>query len=83
MPCSVTSVRSSVPPQERPRDTVEDTCVMEGIKFRFIDTAGIRETDDAIESEGIRRALDKAQSAAVVLYLMDTTCDAAINPEDR
>ena len=53
------------------------------IKFRFIDTAGIRETDDAIESEGIRRALDKAQSAAVVLYLMDTTCDAAINPEDR
>jgi len=65
------------------RDTVEDTCVMEGIKFRFIDTAGIRETDDAIESEGIRRALDKAKSAAVVLYLMDATCDAEINPEDR
>ena len=65
------------------RDTVEDTCVMEGIKFRFIDTAGIRETDDAIESEGIRRALDKAQSAAVVLYLVDATCDAHENATKR
>ena len=65
------------------RDTVEDTCVMEGIKFRFIDTAGIRETDDAIESEGIRRALDKAQSAAVVLYLLDATCDSHENTTKR
>jgi tRNA modification GTPase len=65
------------------RDTVEDTCVMEGIKFRFIDTAGIRETEDAIESEGIRRALNKAKSAAVVLYLMDATCDGEVNPEEQ
>tara|TARA_B100000768_G_scaffold182061_1_gene209099 strand:- start:13170 stop:14546 length:1377 start_codon:yes stop_codon:yes gene_type:complete len=65
------------------RDTVEDTCIMEGIKFRFIDTAGIRETEDAIETEGIRRALEKAQSAAVVLYLMDATCDENENPEKQ
>ena len=36
------------------RDTIEDTCIISGKKFRFIDTAGIRETTDEIESEGIR-----------------------------
>ena len=59
------------------RDTIEDTCIIGGKKFRFIDTAGIRETTDEIESEGIRRALDKAQSASIVLYLFDASVDGA------
>ena len=59
------------------RDTIEDTCIIGGKKFRFIDTAGIRETTDEIESEGIRRALDKAQGASIVLYLFDASVDGA------
>ncbi|CAG0899566.1 unnamed protein product, partial [Cyprideis torosa] len=41
------------------RDTIEDTLVIEGIKFRFIDTAGLRETTDQIEAIGVQRAKDK------------------------
>jgi tRNA modification GTPase len=59
------------------RDTVEDTCVIGGIKFRFVDTAGIRETTDAIEAEGIRRALNRARSAQIVLYLFDAAQDSS------
>ncbi|MBO75296.1 MAG: tRNA uridine-5-carboxymethylaminomethyl(34) synthesis GTPase MnmE [Flavobacteriales bacterium] len=59
------------------RDTIEDTCIIGGKKFRFIDTAGIRETTDEIESEGIRRALEKAQGASIVLYLFDASVDGA------
>ena len=59
------------------RDTIEDTCIIDGKKFRFMDTAGIRETTDEIESEGIRRALDKAQGASIVLYLFDASVDGA------
>lgn len=58
------------------RDTVEDTCILGGVKFRFIDTAGLRETTDTIEAEGIRRAMDRAHRAQVVLYLFDATQDA-------
>ncbi|MCB0762854.1 MAG: tRNA uridine-5-carboxymethylaminomethyl(34) synthesis GTPase MnmE [Flavobacteriales bacterium] len=53
------------------RDTVEDTLVIDGIQFRFIDTAGIRETEDEIESKGIQRSWDKAREASVVLHLAD------------
>jgi tRNA modification GTPase len=63
------------------RDTVEDTCILNGVKFRFIDTAGIRETQDSIEAEGIRRALDRAQRAQVVLYLFDATEDSVADSE--
>lgn len=59
------------------RDTVEDTCILAGTKFRFVDTAGIRSTADAIEAEGIRRALHRARSAQIILYLFDTTSDDA------
>ena len=58
------------------RDTVEDTCILGGVKFRFIDTAGLRETADAIEAEGIRRALSRAASAQIVLYLFDASTDS-------
>ena len=59
------------------RDTIEDTCVLEGTLFRFIDTAGLRDTLDVIESEGIRRALKKAETAHSVLYLLDAACETA------
>lgn len=53
------------------RDTLEEILTLEGIRFRFIDTAGLRETEDNIEAEGIRRAWAKAASARFVLYMMD------------
>ncbi|PCJ81106.1 MAG: tRNA uridine-5-carboxymethylaminomethyl(34) synthesis GTPase MnmE [Bacteroidetes bacterium] len=55
------------------RDIIEDTCVIDGTLFRFIDTAGLRSTTDSIESEGIRRALEKAKTAHSVLYLLDSS----------
>ena len=59
------------------RDIIEDTCVIGGTLFRFIDTAGLRTTSDSIESEGIRRALEKAGAAHSVLYLLDPSEDTA------
>ena len=53
------------------RDTVEDEIVIEGMSFRFIDTAGIRDTQDAIESIGIEKTFEKIKQAKVVLYLFD------------
>ena len=55
------------------RDTVEDCCVIGGVMFRFIDTAGIRQSSDAVESEGIRRALRKASEAMIVLGVIDAS----------
>lgn len=53
------------------RDTVEDEIIIEGMSFRFIDTAGIRDTQDAIESIGIEKTFEKIKQAKVVLYLFD------------
>ena len=53
------------------RDTIEDELVIGGIGFRFIDTAGIRETADVVESIGIRKTFEKIEQAQVVLYLVD------------
>jgi tRNA modification GTPase len=53
------------------RDTIEDELVIGGIGFRFIDTAGIRETEDIVESIGIRKTFEKIEQAQVVLYLVD------------
>lgn len=53
------------------RDAIEDEITIGGVRFRFIDTAGIRETSDTIESMGISKALEKARTASVVLYLVD------------
>ncbi|MGL4584556.1 MAG: tRNA uridine-5-carboxymethylaminomethyl(34) synthesis GTPase MnmE, partial [Flavobacterium sp.] len=53
------------------RDTIEDELVIEGIGFRFIDTAGIRETKDVVESIGIQKTFEKIESAQVVIYLID------------
>ena len=53
------------------RDTVEETCVIGGVLFRFIDTAGIRETADKVEQLGIERSFSKAAEAEVVLGMVD------------
>ena len=55
------------------RDTIEDSVVIDGIVFRFIDTAGIRDTEDEIETLGIRRTFQKIDAATIVLWLVDAT----------
>ncbi len=55
------------------RDAIEDTMVIEGISFRFIDTAGIRESAEPIEKLGIRRTYQKIEQAAIVLLLAEAS----------
>jgi tRNA modification GTPase len=59
------------------RDTIEDEITIEGLRFRFIDTAGIRVTQDEIEHEGINRAIAKGKQAKLGIFLLD-----ANTPED-
>lgn len=59
------------------RDTLEECCNIGGVTFRFIDTAGLRKSSDAIESQGIQRALRKAKDAAVVLLVVDLSGNLA------
>jgi tRNA modification GTPase len=54
------------------RDTIEDELTIGGIGFRFIDTAGIRETKDYVESIGIQKTFEKIEQAQVVLYLFES-----------
>jgi len=55
------------------RDVIEDRIVIEGVEFRLMDTAGVRDTQDLIEAEGVGRSLDLAQKAQVLLYVFDAT----------
>lgn len=55
------------------RDVIEDTVNLQGITFRFIDTAGIRHTTDTIESIGIERTFQKLEQADIVLWMIDAT----------
>lgn len=55
------------------RDVIEDTIVLGGLTFRFIDTAGIRQTLDKVESLGIEKTFQKIQQASIVLLLIDST----------
>ncbi|QCW99687.1 tRNA uridine-5-carboxymethylaminomethyl(34) synthesis GTPase MnmE [Aggregatimonas sangjinii] len=55
------------------RDTIEDDISIGGIGFRFIDTAGIRETKDIVEGMGIQKTFEKIEKAQVVLYLVDSS----------
>lgn len=54
------------------RDVIEDTTIINGIAFRFIDTAGIRNTQDRIEQLGIERAYQKLNEATIILWVIDT-----------
>jgi tRNA modification GTPase len=67
------------------RDTIEDVMVIDGVSFRFIDTAGLRDSEDIIESIGIERTYEKIQQAAIILYLFDvsTTTMEEINETIR
>ena len=57
------------------RDTIEDEINIHGVTFRFIDTAGIRETSDIIEAKGVERTLEKMKQARLIIYLFDPTQD--------
>jgi tRNA modification GTPase len=67
------------------RDVVEDTCVMNGVLLRFIDTAGIRDTRDRIEAMGIERTYQRLDHADIVLWIIDGSRlgDAALAEELR
>ena len=53
------------------RDTIEEVTTMQGVQFRFIDTAGLRQTDDSIEQIGINRTYQAIRQAAIVLWVID------------
>jgi len=53
------------------RDAIEDELIIDGVAFRFIDTAGIRETDDVVENIGIQKAFEKAENAQLIIFLID------------
>ncbi|HEU5292902.1 MAG TPA: tRNA uridine-5-carboxymethylaminomethyl(34) synthesis GTPase MnmE [Cyclobacteriaceae bacterium] len=55
------------------RDVIEDEIVLGGINFRFIDTAGLRETKDVIEAIGVERTRDRMKKASIIMYLFDLT----------
>lgn len=55
------------------RDTVEESIIIEGVRYRFIDTAGIRETEQVIERLGIERSVAKIRDASIVICLLDAT----------
>lgn len=59
------------------RDFIEDEINIEGVVFRFIDTAGIRETTDVIESLGVQRTHSKMKEASLILYMFDLGSEAA------
>lgn len=58
------------------RDTIEETVVIDGIRFRIIDTAGLRESTDEIERKGIERTLRSVENASIVILLRDGTATA-------
>lgn len=53
------------------RDVIEDEIILEGISFRFIDTAGLRETQDVIEAMGVERTRERMKKAALIIYMFD------------
>lgn len=68
------------------RDTIEDTITINGILFRFIDTAGIRNTTDTIENLGIERSLKAAERALIIILMRDDVNDypsIVLSPEQH
>ena len=61
------------------RDIIEDEIAIEGISFRFIDTAGLRETTDKVEAIGVERTLKKVEEASLVIYLFDVQTTSPTN----
>jgi tRNA modification GTPase len=65
------------------RDTIEDEMLLGGYRFRFIDTAGIRETEDTIENLGIERAFKKGVEASTVILVLDATNETATSATEK
>lgn len=55
------------------RDILEETIVLHGISLRMIDTAGIRDTDDVVEKIGVKKAVENAKDADLILYVVDSS----------
>ncbi|GAB3223840.1 tRNA uridine-5-carboxymethylaminomethyl(34) synthesis GTPase MnmE [Hymenobacter seoulensis] len=55
------------------RDLIEDEVNVDGIRFRFVDTAGLRDTSDVVEAMGVERTMKRVQQASIVVYLFDIT----------
>ena len=53
------------------RDVIEETFTIEGFQFRFIDTAGLRETNDKMKKIGIKKTHQKIEEAAIIIYVID------------
>ena len=64
------------------RDTIEDTLEIDGVLYRFIDTAGLRATSDVVENLGIERARSKMQDARIVIWIIDLTSPLAYQYEE-
>ena len=64
------------------RDIVEDTVEIEGILYRFIDTAGLRSTDDTIETLGIQRTRDALEKAYIVIWIIDSSNNSSQSDEE-
>lgn len=64
------------------RDAIEDEINIQGIKYRFIDTAGIRKTEDLVENIGIRKTYEKIDQSRLILYLFDAS-QKALQQENR
>lgn len=64
------------------RDTIEDTIEIDGVLYRFIDTAGLRTTSDMVEGLGIERARDKMRKARIVIWILDPTTPLSFQTEE-
>ena len=64
------------------RDLIEDEASLDGIRFRFVDTAGLRDTTDVVESMGVERTMKRVQQAALVVYLFDVTTTTPASLEE-
>ena len=77
--CDQRAIVSDIPGTTR--DTVEECVVIDGVKFRFIDTAGLRDTSDVIEKLGIERSLAALRKAAIVIEVVDVSGEDAVAAE--
>ena len=77
--CDQRAIVSDIPGTTR--DTVEECVVIDGVKFRFIDTAGLRDTSDVIEKMGIERSLAALRKAAIVIEVVDVSGEDAVAAE--
>lgn len=65
------------------RDVIEDEMVLGGINFRFIDTAGLRETEDVIEAIGVERTREQMKKASLIIYLFDLSLSTFTEIEEQ